>query len=591
MAVHIHGREIIRETTNTETLSGTKTLVISDAQIQYLNPDGADRDVVASAEAVSDGLEFSIFNTGEELLTFKNDGGDTIDYINPYSSRIFKCDGTDWNSLKDIADLINAVAYGVSWDEDDSSPTLTRTGALIGVAAGITPGNVLLPIQAVMRRCVMADDGTIEYYLSATDSTKKEDGTTASDLVGGDGQVMVEIPKFYYKYSYIAATNVHNWSIASVMLPGYKLHPAFMKNGAEVDFRYMGAYEGVLYDDSESKYVNGLYMPSDATYTFSFLDNGGGDDTITADANTNAFTNLVATVDKIVVSGSTVNDGTYDIKSVTDTVITLNTGSLAGTQANDQCVIQVQRDWTATTGDVLGSVSGFAPMNYGTRDNFRDVAATRGTGWRCNDYDLVSAIQLLYLVEYASFYSQSVIGAGLTDWAAGWPVWNNSNPIEKTGNSNSDGNATANTSGGDATAGSYMSYRGIENFFGHIWKWVDGFNINGNIPYVHNTDTEFADDTTANYTRLEDVNGDGITLHNGDGYQVTLEQIDRGFLPASVGGSSSTYITDYYYQAAGWRVAELGGVASHGAFAGVACWYLSIAAASLDRIIGSRLSF
>ena len=496
-----------------------------------------------------------------------------------------------WILYHDVYGAWGSQAYGVEWDEDDSSPILTRTGALAGIAGGSSPGNIFLPIQAAMRRCIMADDGTIEYYLSATDSTKKEDGTAASDLVGGDGQVMVEIPKFYYKYSYIAATNVHNWSIASVKLPGYKLHPAFTKNGAEVDFRYMGAYEGVLYDTSESKYVNGLYLPSSATYTISFLDNGGGDDTITSDVLTNAFSNLEAGVDKIVVSGSTVNDGTYDIQSVTDTVITLATGSLAGTQANDQCIIQVQRDWTATTGDVLGSVSGKAPMNYGTRANFRAAAKNRGAGWRCNDYDLVSAIQLLYLIEYASFYSQSVIGAGLTDWTAGWPAWNNYNSIETTGNSNSDGDITANTSGGNATVGSYMSYRGIENFFGHIWKWIDGFNINGNIPYVCNTDTNFADDTTTNYTRLEDVNGNGITLHNASGYIMALEQISRGFLPASVGGANNTYITDYYWQSSGWRVAWLGAAASAGGLAGVFTLDARSASSYLYQYIGGRLCF
>jgi len=148
-----------------------------------------------------------------------------------------------------------------------------------------------------------------------------------------------------------------------------------------------------------------------------------------------------------------------------------------------------------------------------------------------------------------------MIGAGLTDWiGATWAAWSNYNPIETTGNSNGDGNVTANTSGGDGTVGSYMSYRGIENFFGHLWKWVDGFNINDNIPYVNNTEAQFADGIATNYTRLEDTGGSGVTLINANEYQTTLEQIQRGFLPsAAVGGSSSTYITDFYYQTAGWR--------------------------------------
>jgi len=245
--------------------------------------------------------------------------------------------------------------------------------------------------------------------------------------------------------------------------------------------------------------------------------------------------------------------------------------------------IETEKDFA---NDILCSVSAKAPINDLTRANGRTIAAKRGTGWRQQDYDLISAIQLLYLVEYADFNSQSMIGNGLTDWVGGtWDAWNAYNPIETNGNSNSDGDATANISGGDGVAGSYMSYRGIENFYGHIWKWVDGININNNIPYVSNTDTQFADDTTTNYTDL------GVTLHNANGWQNTLEQISRGFLPASVGASSSTKITDYYYQASGWRVVRLGGLANDGANAGAFCMDADSASSSVARTIGVRLAF
>lgn len=484
-----------------------------------------------------------------------------------------------------VANLLkDQFHYGVSWDESKAVGGYTRTGSLAGFPTGYSPSEALIPIQTAMRRCVMNDSGVVQYYLNPTDSTKKAGGAVASVLTGADGQVLVEIPKFYHRYSYSGTTHTHDISLYP--LTGFTVHNMFVKNGVEVDYRYIGAYEGVLYDTSESKFVNGLYLPSSASYKISFLDNGASDDTITSDSNTHAFTNLEAGVDKIVVSGSTVNDGTYAIKSVTDTVITLETGTLTGTQANDECIIQVQRDWTASTGDVLGSVSGKAPMTYGTRAEFRAAADNRGTGWRQMDFDLASGIQLLYLIEYADWNSQSMIGNGLTDWAAGWPAWSNYNPIETTGNSNSDGNATANTSGGDATAGSYMSYRGIENFFGHLWKWVDGINVNSNVPYVSNTDTDFADDTTTDYTTL------GVTLAAANEYVKTLEQIGRGFLAASaVGGSSSTYVTDYYYQAANWRVALLGGYANYELIAGVACWYLHCASSYRYRNVAGRLAF
>jgi len=415
--------------------------------------------------------------------------------------------------------MADVLAYGVDWDEDDTSPTLTRTGALAGTAAASSPGNACLPVQAAMRRCILTDAGAVAYYLGATDSTKKEDMTTASVLDGTDGQVMVEIPKFYYKYSYIASTNVHSWSISAVPLAGYEPHPAFYKDGAWVDYRYIGAYEGIGYDDSAAAYI----------------DHGN-------------------------TAANGWSGGAIDLAN-----------------------------------DILSSVSGKNPITDETRAEFRAIALNRGVGWRQQDFYLVSAIQLLYVTEYASWNSQSMIGMGRTQLSGG--TWVQGSYIKESGLSNGDGNGTNSVDwegdADDATAETvYMTYRGIENFFGNIWKWVDGFNINGGIPYVSNTETDFADDTATAYYRLEDTGGSGITLPQGaNDYQSTLEQIKDGFLPSALGGSSSTYITDYYYQNTGWRVARLGGCAFNGLYAGVACWYLNNASADDDVAVGGRLAF
>jgi len=241
--------------------------------------------------------------------------------------------------------------------------------------------------------------------------------------------------------------------------------------------------------------------------------------------------------------------------------------------------------------DILSSVSGKCPVTDETRAEFRAIAANRGTGWRQLDFDLVSAAILMYITEYADWNSQAMIGAGRTQLSGGTFVKNSY--IGVTGKSNGDGNGT-NSVGGN-TNDAYMTYRGIENFFGNVWKWVDGINIGGasspaddNKVHVSNTDTDFADDTWANYTDL------GVTLANANGYQKFLEQQARGFLPASVGGAgvgSSTYITDYYYQDTGWRVVMLGGTAIHGATAGVAYWDAYDASSNDNAYIGGRLAY
>jgi len=515
-------------------------------------------------------------------------------------------------------------AYGIMWNENQDTY--------------IRIGDPYFFIHDDIKRCILADNGTVVYYLDGynredvdpstigtcdatatkklTDTgvftgpasdyvghyahnktddtysliTAKDDNDTLSlqdDIFvsgeefeictgvfnGDDGQVMVEIPAFYHKYWY--DNGWHRHLISREKISGYELHHAFQKNGANVTARYIGAYEGVLYDTSEGKYVNGLCLPSNDSYKMSF---DGTAETITSDTLTHPFTNLEVGVDTIVVSGTANNNGVYGITAVTDTTITVD-GDLEN-EASVACTIQTQRDWS---NDVLSSVAGKAPMNYGTRANFRTAAANRGTGWRQQDFDLVSAVQLLYLIEYGSWYSQSEIGPGLTEWYNNWCPWNKYNPIERTGLSN--GTATWNVSNGDGNKGSYVSYRWIENPWGHIWKFVDGINVENHVPYVCNDDTNFADNTTIGYTSLE------IILSDSNGWQKTLAQTARGFLPASVGGSSSTYITDYYYQSTSGMIVSLGGDAGIQNAAGITFW--SIGGSSSDRMsqLGSRIAY
>jgi len=307
-------------------------------------------------------------------------------------------------------------------------------------------------------------------------------------------------------------------------------------------------------------------------------------------AMTNPYTRLEVG-DKITISSSAHNNSTFTVASTGDQSFTVDE-AITDEDYAPRAYLQTQRNWVASTGDKLSSVASKTPINQGTRANFRAVASNRETGWRQQDYDLISTIQLFYLVEYASWNSQSMIGAGLTSFGStNWLNRSSYNPIEKTGLSNGLGNASGAIDNGANALGSYMSYRGIENLFGHVWKWVDGINIGGatgaddHKVHVCNNDTNFADNTWTNYTNL------GIVLPGSNGYQKTLEQIARGFLPASVGGDPNTYITDYYYQSGGWRVAMLGGRASSGgACAGVAYWNLNNSSGNTNQNIAGQLS-
>jgi len=493
------------------------------------------------------------------------------------------------DDLKYVLDIRIQQYYGVSWNE--SADTYVRTGATAGQTCGVTLANAFLPIQRRMRRCILNDDGTVNYYLSATDSTKKEDGSTAAVLDGTDGQVMVEIPKFWYRYGYSGTT--HTWEISPVPLAGFEVHPAFMSDTTELDYAYVSAYEASLEDVSASLFVGQCYQTAVSTVFAT------SDDSITIATRT-GWTNALKVGQKLVISGtaSGTNDGTVTIKTIESaTKITIDENL---TDQTSNAVIQTQTDTTATTGDKLASVSGVCPITggsvNGTRAHFRVWASNRGAGWSQMMIDVHSAIQLLYLTEYASFYSQSVLGYGIAA-IADWIAYNDSNPIAKTGNSNVVGNASGNTATAAITTGAgaqsvYLSYRGLENYYGHLWKWIDGFNVNNNIPYLCNNPTNFADDTASNYTRPKDVNGVDITMHNVNGHQGTLELNGRAFMPASLtGGSGSTKITDYYYQSAGWRVAASGSDADDGVNAGCFCLACNSALVSVQRFISGRLVF
>lgn len=109
-----------------------------------------------------------------------------------------------------------------------------------------------------MKRCVLNSDGTVNYYLSPTDSTKKSDGVTPSVLDGTDGNVMVEIPKFWYKYE--RSGSINRWDIRTTPYDGYSVHPAFIKAGVEVSHRYIGAYDACYFDATDSTYKSGLNL-------------------------------------------------------------------------------------------------------------------------------------------------------------------------------------------------------------------------------------------------------------------------------------------------------------------------------------------
>ena len=131
-----------------------------------------------------------------------------------------------------------------------------------------------------------------------------------------------------------------------------------------------------------------------------------------------------------------------------------------------------------------------------------------------------------------------------------------------------------------------MSYRGIENFYGRAWDWIDGININERMVYLCNDHSKFADNTATDYSPL------AMVPSASGSYQRDLMPC-LAMLPLSVSGaSSSTYVGDACWSNVGWRVAIVGGgLAAFGALVGAWCVFLDSTSSSALASISGRLSY
>jgi hypothetical protein len=100
--------------------------------------------------------------------------------------------GNATNRLSGVPDPYEI--FGVSIDLTNTNPAAAVT--YTDDAAGMTPGSGwdTQPVFKDIKPCVLKN-GAVQYYLDPTDFSKKADGTAADITSGGDGDVMIEIPK------------------------------------------------------------------------------------------------------------------------------------------------------------------------------------------------------------------------------------------------------------------------------------------------------------------------------------------------------------------------------------------------------------
>lgn len=440
----------------------------------------------------------------------------------------------DFNAQEILSGVTDIRAYlGMIETEDVLGITMdykNKTCTRIAGAKNLTAGADFdkFSMYGGRKRCNVSDGGTINAYYG--DEGYTEDGS--------NGQVMVYQPKFYYlvcpleydrqETGYGYHLRKANYYVSETQRAGFKLHPAFYdKNGNEVDYILMSAYEGCIYDTSANAYLK-----------------------------------------------------------------------------NDEQVMDASKD-------KFSSIAGARPASGVsqnlTRPNIEQMAKNRGEGWHSFGIKTASMEQLLMIVEMGMMNLQTAIGQGVVNipWTTGSDT--TSSYAGATGSTASLGNGTGRATktttyeGGKATdytvdGKTSICYRGVENFWGNIWKFVYGINFYCEVgkPFLGYVCKDF---NYAESKRTDNYENIGFALPSENGYISAMgysTNYDWLFLPSEVKGNSSLPVGDYYYQNNTWdgyRIALLGGNWNHGSNAGGFYWILSNGVGFRFRNIGGRLVY
>lgn len=497
--------------------------------------------VISSAQSAQSSLSGVIAQASTAQTNLQNATNSATDVFNQLTAENVSAKANldalrseDFNAQEILSGVTDIRAYlGMIETEDVLGITMdykNKTCTRIAGAKNLTAGADFdkFSMYGGRKRCNVSDGGTINAYYG--DEGYTEDGS--------NGQVMVYQPKFYYlvcpleydrqETGYGYHLRKANYYISETQRAGFKLHPAFYdKNGNEVDYILMSAYEGCIYDTSANAYLK-----------------------------------------------------------------------------NDEQVMDASKD-------KFSSIAGARPASGVsqnlTRPNIEQMAKNRGEGWHSFGIKTASMEQLLMIVEMGMMNLQTAIGQGVVNlpWTTGSDT--TSSYAGATGSTASLGNGTGRATetttyeGGVATKNTAdgktsICYRGVENFWGNIWKFAYGINFYCEVgkPFLGYVCKDF---NYAESKRTDNYENIGFALPSENGYVSAMgysTNYDWLFLPSEVKGNSSLPVGDYYYQNNTWdgyRISLLGGVWNGGSIAGGFSWSLNAGVGFRSRYIGGRLVY
>ena len=431
--------------------------------------------------------------------------------------------GDDVESLT-MAEIVEMLShqndvYGVSYDESLSSTAKPRVGNMALHQS--------LPIQSGMKRCVVKDDGTVNYYLDANDSTLKADGT-AADLTGEDGQVMVEIPEHWRKVTKTDG-GVVTALISAYWQQGWKHVPTY----------YVGAYQATV--DTTLATKNKLCSVANTTNAF----RGGSNDSSW--------------------------DGTYrDQRGTPRTGLTMaNYRTYARNRGS--------KAWNFLLYDLYIDIYWLYVIEYANTNsqaNFDSSLTSEGY----HQGGLGAGASTLDSTKWNNFNNRNpFLQCGITN-----TLGNNSGEVTYTMPDEYD---TGNT-----VTIKVCSYRGIENVFGQIYHWLEGVKINDDKTYRCSNVDDFSSAASQGNYYLEGnkvasdgyvkqmfIGKDGSIMPTAVGGGTTTYYADYHYR-ANAGLTT-------------WYGVAVGGGANFGANAGLACVYAYTSVSYSSASFGARLCF
>lgn len=459
-------------------------------------------------------------------------------------------------------------SYGIEYDTNVSSPTCTRIGNL--------ELHRELPIQSNMRGCILNDNGEVVEYLPDSDW---------SDTDGSKGQVMVEIPEHYRKC--VTDGTKQRVYISEVPLAGYHKVPKMYisayeatvqrssnklcsVNNADTDYR--GGNNNSAWDNTYRSFLGTPATQISRTNYRTYARNRKLDSTrwncYTYEAHKTLFWLFAieyATLNSQTNYNSQLTSEGFHQGGLGAGVTNLNWDKWTQFNSNGPFITC---GYTDSIGNSTGIKSYTMPFQYDSN----------GESNYTGEY---SSSQSYTKGQYVS--SGDLLYSCILDAAAGTELTN-----------------TTYFSKVNRTTVSVPRYRGIENPFSHIWKWVDGINIkinpttenNGNglsEAYICNSPENFTDSNYDNY----------IYIGNEARTEAYVKKIIFGeygdIVPLEVGGSSSTYFCDYHYTNISTTVSLrgilCGGSATYGSNAGFGCLTSISAPSAANLFCGSRLCF